>query len=1737
MVRSPVLQALCATALILAVLPPAGSVAANEEAVFSSLEGDALAGVLKDFRADVMRLVRQNEKFGNFATSMGKDRWLFYGDELKLKASTAKDYLKAVPSVVDLHEQLKSVGVELIYVPITPKWAIYPDAISDAVKPDARGRIPRVNPESRALFEELRARGVTAVDLTEPLVRERYGEHGPVHFKHDTHWSPAGMVVAARAVAEVIRSRPWYRSIPKLSGMRTEWRPVEREGDLRIFLRGTSGDNDPTAGWPIETRDARYVFGVEKRDDALAVVIGDSNVAAFPYEFNFSAQLAYELKMHVDEAATPVEGCRRMLGRRGYKDPAYLLSKKVVIWLHTGRNMASSFLEVPVVNDTHRRLHRNADTAAGWEEESVLQAAPYGLWPLDDPWGPIARNLADGGHNALYEPGVELGYVSGADGERVEGRAAVFTGGRVLADLPKLRDYSVELWLRHAGGEYGGEEVIWSIGEIGKPGFSSDSLSLHSGTLVFSNGPGHDISGKTKLEPNAWYHVALVRKGGDVFCYLNGDKEFSASAGFNAPARPRLYLGGRPDKSTPWHGKLSEAAFYTQALTSADVARHFDAWLPKAVARRDLVVETAPEAGLDSLEVTVKDVDDSPAPTTVLSRIVGRSLRCKGQTGRTLTLQNLAPGSLELRLCIEFIPLGGVRTAETACSLRVVKNTAAVNTDVTWSGGSVLPSGRTATEWWRGRNWQGKRPPQRATSAEIIFESNAAAVNSIAFDRSIGGLVVRGSEGIRTTDLGGKTLTVNGDLSIDLPPGQGSRYSITNGTLQLGSRQVPSNVNIKNGTLHLDAMLDMANVGSIMVPDNGGSTGTLVVTGAGAVSADRLHIASAATEEKASGCLRIPKGSKLEKITVKDSFLIAAAEMPEWQTSLHNGYEAGGGEWRMPNGLSFEIGSTERPAERVAIGHGLGWSKRGSLVAGEGGTFSANTRLLQVGTMSGAGMGWRGLPQPEQQPGSPGGDETATGPASTSGKLKAESIDPRTKAVTVQDTMMQLDAAVDKVDVESIAVSGTAATLIVNGPKVLTTDSLTIASGAEGKRSTCALAIPQDSGLARLVVRDSLRIAASEDAGFRTSMQNGYDAGGGQWRLPPGMSFEIGSPGKPARTLAIGHGRGWSKRGVLVAGAGGTFTANVNYMQVGTMSGKGTGWWGAMQPEVRGKPPYGVGNSFWGTLDLSRMDRCDIKADTLRVGHTAEESWGTQLIGKLLLPEGNVKANTVIIGQPFPVSTARNLNDQEWDSDAFRAGTEGRLELKGTKVEIRDSISILNSGVVVARVSGESCGLDLAGDATLSIRGKGKLNIVFQALPIKRGRYYGFRWQGDHRHTLERMLDAGAVTVNSDALPTEVGKAAVFVDEEQTDGGVTRYTYIGFLNAPDNIGNNFWGTLDISRMDECDITADSVQVGYTDVESWGTQLIGRLLLPRGKVSVRTAEIGHSFPVSAKRGSDAFRLGSEGRLGLHGTVFKVSESLAVLNTGIVETRVWAVSSGLDLAAGAGLAIEGDGVVHIEFLTLPKTAGRYYGLRWRGDHRRKLEGLIRQGRITINTDALGSQPGAARVFTGEERVGGAAAKFTYIGFPNAPAGKHVTLQRPHKATREEDTAGEEKVEKAAKTAGAKDGKLTVRARIAIVSKPPVPHAEPYADALTTTLYKVVKVESGSYGKKQFLAIEPVMKNYKLLPSAKYKVGEVKRLVLIPWEKKKAENPKLEQVWTVDDTNDYTDDIFWAELTEQR
>ncbi|MFM7520460.1 MAG: hypothetical protein ACKO9B_08330, partial [Planctomycetota bacterium] len=321
--------------------------------------------------------------------------------------------------------------------------------------------------------------------------------------------------------------------------------------------------------------------------------------------------------------------------------------------------------------------------------------------------------------------------------------------------------------------------------------------------------------------------------------------------------------------------------------------------------------------------------------------------------------------------------------------------------------------------------------------------------------------------------------------------------------------------------------------------------------------------------------------------------------------------------------------------------------------------------------------------------------------------------------------------------------------------------------------------------------------------------------------------------------------------------------------------------------------------------------------------------------------------------------------------------------------------------------------------------------------------------------------------------------------------------------------------------------AETIEVGHTAVESWGTQLIGRLLLPKGSMKAGNVTVGHAFPVSEVRDSEAFRPGCEGRIDLNGTLFEVTGSINIVGSGTVNTFVSEASAGFDIAADAKLLIEGKGVLNLVFKGLPDKAGLFYGLRWKGDHGQLLSELINRKSITIDAEALGENAAKVNVFTGTEDVKGTAVTFTYIGLANAPAGRGSIAPMPPLPAK---PAAEAKPAVAPADAGPFRAAVTLTR----VSVPPDPAKTPYKEAFTVSEAKVTNLEGRVDGVAvgdTILLVEWVMKDRTVLASvARQKAGDTRSLTLTRWEKKL--NAKEDEGRMImDDTENYDARIYWV------
>jgi hypothetical protein len=182
----------------------------------------------------------------------GRGGWLFYRPDVRLlleseradgndagrwveptSGTPRENVLKAI---VRFRDQLSERKVALLVVPAPGKASVYPDMLTDA----AEGKEQGMRSPTLELIDRLRAGGVQVLDLF-ALFREyrrRNPSLGPadlLYLQRDTHWTPLGAQMAARAVADRLRSLGWA---PEPSSLyRTGPRRVRRYGDIVEMIR------------------------------------------------------------------------------------------------------------------------------------------------------------------------------------------------------------------------------------------------------------------------------------------------------------------------------------------------------------------------------------------------------------------------------------------------------------------------------------------------------------------------------------------------------------------------------------------------------------------------------------------------------------------------------------------------------------------------------------------------------------------------------------------------------------------------------------------------------------------------------------------------------------------------------------------------------------------------------------------------------------------------------------------------------------------------------------------------------------------------------------------------------------------------------------------------------------------------------------------------------------------------------------------------------------------------------------------------------------------------------------------------------------------------------------------------------------------------------------------------------------------------------------------------------------
>ena len=285
------------------------------------------------------------EAASGFAIQGDAPDWLFLRDDVLhaahgefWKADPLLPATKAaIPIITKFRETLQASGVTLILAPVPSKAATYPDKFISGMAPDA---VPSAAP----FLEELKSTGTEIIDL-ETLFRAGR-DQTTVFCASDSHWSPAGIRLAAQAIAAHLSFKPLSKPGIYETGQPEKFAIT---GDLTTSPGLKTAPKAEITLTKIGTRKGSGLTPVPAASTSPVILLGDSHTMVFTdgeslgmhttgagLRDHLQAQLGFPL-IQLSSQNSGGTGARRILQQRLLANPAYLKDVKIIIWVFSLR--------------------------------------------------------------------------------------------------------------------------------------------------------------------------------------------------------------------------------------------------------------------------------------------------------------------------------------------------------------------------------------------------------------------------------------------------------------------------------------------------------------------------------------------------------------------------------------------------------------------------------------------------------------------------------------------------------------------------------------------------------------------------------------------------------------------------------------------------------------------------------------------------------------------------------------------------------------------------------------------------------------------------------------------------------------------------------------------------------------------------------------------------------------------------------------------------------------------------------------------------------------------------------------------------------------------------------------------------------------------------------------------------------------------------------------------------------
>lgn len=236
----------------------------------------------------------------------GKDGWLFSDVDLSVPVALGS----ATTNLQRLAEVLRRQGVTLIAV-VNPRRGMVESGNFDLSEPkQASYDATAAQQIYRDFLNTLESIGIIAPDMLSVAMSATEGE--TYFFKRDVHWTPEGARLAARAVAEIIRTLPEYETLAKVPFVSSADTTFPVLGGWSKIVRGackTVPPEEMMAVYDTSRQDEVGLLDEVQPPDVVLVGTSYSKLGRVDEpDFNFEGFLKEALSLDVLNMAVPAGG-------------------------------------------------------------------------------------------------------------------------------------------------------------------------------------------------------------------------------------------------------------------------------------------------------------------------------------------------------------------------------------------------------------------------------------------------------------------------------------------------------------------------------------------------------------------------------------------------------------------------------------------------------------------------------------------------------------------------------------------------------------------------------------------------------------------------------------------------------------------------------------------------------------------------------------------------------------------------------------------------------------------------------------------------------------------------------------------------------------------------------------------------------------------------------------------------------------------------------------------------------------------------------------------------------------------------------------------------------------------------------------------------------------------------------------------------------------------------------------